>query len=129
MTWPPRVDRAVDGRPLRAGGRTWSRGLGVHAPSRLTWALDGSWSELRTRAAVDDQVSSGSHRGSVVFRVHVDGELRYESRVVGAGEPVLELPAIELTGARELVLEVDPTADLWIGDRADWLSPVLVAAR
>ena len=39
------------------------------------------------------------------------------------------LPAIDLAGAEELVLEVDPGSDLWVRDRADWLAPLLVSAR
>ena len=64
--------------------------------------------------------------GTVRFRVHVDGEMRWESPVVSAGDPPLRPPAISLVGARELVLEVDPTEDLFVADRADWLRPLLV---
>ena len=129
MTYPPRVDRAVvTGRPLTVAGRTWSRGLGVHAPSRLTWELDGGWSQLRTHAGVDDSALEIARTGSVVFRVLVDGEERFASPVRRGGDDALELPTIDLEGARELVLEVGEATDYWVADRADWLRPILVRA-
>lgn len=125
MTWAPRLDRAVGLGPLRAGERQWTRGIGVHAPSRVTWNLDGSWKQLRARLAVDDSVLDQNLVGSVVFRVLVDGEELAASRVIRGGDAPVLLPAVDLTGARELVLVVDPTEDGWFADRANWLVPVL----
>ena len=126
MVWPPRMDRARTGDVLRAGGRAWTRGIGVQSPSRITWELDGGWDSLTGRVAIDDSVLSLPRRGSVVFRVWVDGDRRFESPVVRGGDPPVDLGRIELAGARELVLEVDPSVDLWMADRADWLRPILV---
>lgn len=126
LSWPHRMDRSVTGGPLSAGGRHWSRGIGVHAPSRLTFQLGGAWSELRGAVAIDDEVLRLSAKGSVIFRVIVDGEQRYESPVVKGGDPVLDLPRIALEGAKELMLEVDLSTDLHVADRADWLGVVLV---
>lgn len=126
FTYQPRFDRAVDGAPLTAGGRVWRRGIGVHAPTRLVWQLDGAWKTLRGAAAVDDQVLRLPSRGSVEFRILVDGRLAWRSNVLRGGDAPLEWPAVSLDGVRELVLEVDPTADLHVADRADWLSPYLV---
>jgi len=129
MVYAPRVDRAVvSAGPLRVAGRTWARGLGVHAPSRLTWALDGEWSQLRTWAGIDDEALEIARTGSVRFLVEVDGEERFASMVRHGGEPALELPPVDLSGARELVLEVDAASDHWVADRADWLRPILVRA-
>jgi hypothetical protein len=125
MVWPHRVDRSVTGSLLTVGGQVYTRGLGVHAPSRLEWTLDGSWSALRLGAAVDDEVLSFSSKGSVVFRVIVDGELRFESASTSAGSPVTDVGEIALAGAKSLVLEVDMDRDLHVADRADWLRPVL----
>jgi hypothetical protein len=126
LVWRHRRDGCVTGGPLRAGGRTWRRGLGVHAPSRLTWELDGSWTELRGAVAIDDQVLMLAARGSVIFRVQVDGEQRFESPVVHGGDPPVEFPPIALKGARKLTLEVDMDGDHFVADRADWLRLLLV---
>tara|TARA_R110002126_G_scaffold1490_5_gene8752 strand:- start:16612 stop:17865 length:1254 start_codon:yes stop_codon:yes gene_type:complete len=129
LAWPPRMDAAVDGGPLRVGGRTWNRGIGVHSPSRVTWTLEkGHWSQLRVACGVDDRVAGEARRGGTVrFRIHVGGELKWESPIVRPGEPVLFPEAIELGDATQLILEVDPVDD-WVLDRAAWLRPILVKA-
>jgi len=126
MVWPPRMDRARTGAALTAGGRTWARGIGVQAPSRVVWDLAGEWTVLRGKVAIDDSVLALPRRGSVVFRVLVDGQKRFESPILRGGDPPVDLGHLDLTDARELVLEVDPSTDLWMADRADWLRPILV---
>jgi hypothetical protein len=126
MVWPHRVDRSVTGGLLRSGGELFTRGLGVHAPSRLEWDLDGSWSSLRLAVAVDDEVLELPLHGSVVFRVIADGETRFESGILGAGGGPQVVPGISLEGVRKLVLEVDMAGNLHVADRADWLRPLLV---
>jgi hypothetical protein len=125
MRWPHRVDRSVTGAQLRAGGRAFARGLGVHAPSRMVWKLEGGWKHLRGSVAVDDQVLRLPSRGSVVFRVLVDGKPRWQSRELHGGDPPTAIGSIDLAGAKELALEVDPSDGSSIADRADWLQIVL----
>jgi len=126
MRWPHRLDRSVTGKPLRAGGRRYARGIGVHAPSRMTWALDGGWRRLLGSVAIDDEVLLLNSHGSVVFRVLVDGTPQWESPILRGGDTPLELPDLDLDGARELTLEVDPSTDFFVADRADWLMLLLV---
>lgn len=127
MSWPHRMDRSVLGGELRAGGATYRRGIGMHAPSTLTFVLDGSYRALRGRVAIDDStlVNPVAARGSAVFRVRADGKVVWESPLVRGGDPALVLPALELSGKKELALEVDPAGD-FAGDRADWLDLVLI---
>jgi hypothetical protein len=125
MQWPLRVDRSVLGGRLLAGGRTHPRGLGVHAPSRVAWALDGTWKHLRAVVAVDDEARRLPTHGSVVFRVVVDGQKRFESRELHAGDVPVPTGTIDLSGARELVFEVDPSDGSTAADRADWIAPIL----
>ena len=126
MRWPHRLDRAVVGGPLRAAGREYARGIGMHAPSRVRWELDGSWSSLRGKVAIDDSVlrNAEAARGAVVFRLHGDGEVLWESGILRGGDAPLPLPRISIEGVRELVLEADPAGD-FAGDRADWLRVLL----
>lgn len=126
MRWPHRMDRAVGGGPLIAGGLRYSRGIGVHAPSRLTWTLDGDWTELRGAVAIDDSVLLLPHQGSVVFRVLLDGEPAWSSGTVRGGQAPRPLSGLDLTGKRELTLEVDMDTKFHVADRADWLRVMLV---
>ena len=126
MRWPHRIDASVSGGPMRAGGRTYTRGIGVHAPSALTWALEGEWSELRGAVAVDDEVLRLAAHGSVRFVLRTDGDLRWRSEVVRGGDAPLPLPPFSLAGVETLTLEVEMADDLHIADRADWLRMILV---
>lgn len=125
MIWPARRDRCTSGGPLRAGGRVWTRGLGVHAPSRLAYDLGGEWAQLRGSVAIDDEVIPLPARGSVRFRVLGDGQVLWESEVLRGGDDPTRLPPLALKGVRQLVLEVDPADEMHVGDRADWLRLVL----
>ncbi|MBK7877834.1 MAG: NPCBM/NEW2 domain-containing protein [Planctomycetes bacterium] len=126
MTWRHRIDQSVTGRALRAGGRAFAHGIGVHAPSTLAWKVEPAWKTLRGRVAIDDETQTLAAHGAVLFRVLVDGKKAWESPVVRGGDPPLDLPAIELAGASELVLEVDTGPESFLGDRADWLELLVV---
>lgn len=126
FAWPMRVDRNVRGGPLVVAGRTYSRGMGVHAPSRLEWDLEGAgWTQFRVRCGVDDTGAKAGSAGAVRFRVLGDGELLWQSDVVRAGAPAQRPSAMDLEGVSKLVLEVDPAGPFTL-DRADWLRPMLV---
>jgi hypothetical protein len=126
MQWPAHFDRSVLGERLSCGRRSYARGIGVHAPARLVWKLDGAWAELRGAAGVDDSALRNGReaRGEVVFRVEVDGQSRWTSPIVRGGDGAVALPRIDLRAAHELALEVDPLGD-FAGDRADWMDLIL----
>ena len=99
----------------------------MHAPSKLHFALQEDYRELVGSCAIDDGALRNPRRarGAVVFRVHLDGELAWESGLVRGGDEPVELPRLQLSGKKELVLEVDPSGS-HAGDRANWLRMVLV---
>jgi len=125
MRFETRLDRSVAGGTLTAGGKAFARGLGMHAPGRIRYKLDGSWKRLRGAVAVDDDTLRLASRGSVVFRVKVDGKVRFESLELHGGDPAVTFDQIDLSGAQELVLEADPSDGSSVADRADWLQMIL----
>lgn len=128
MVWAVRFDRNVSGGPLRSGGERHPRGIGVHAPSRATWTLDGTRRTLRGSVALDDEVLRLATRGSCVFRVLLDGRPAFASPVLKAGDPAVAF-SVDLADVRELELVVDPTEDGFAGDRANWIGLVLSGAQ
>ena len=127
MLWPHRIDRNVQGEELVVNGRTFRRGLGTHAPTRVRWDLERAFQGLRGLVGIDDSslLHDEEARGAVIFRVLVDGDTRWESGLIRGGDGLTSLPLIDLAGAEELVLEADPAGD-FRGDRANWLRMVLV---
>jgi hypothetical protein len=125
MRFETRFDRSVAGGMLTAGGKAYPRGLGMHAPGRIRYQLDGTWKRLRGAVAVDDDTLRLAARGSVVFRIQVDGKVRFESLELHGGDPPAAFDQIDLAGARELVLEADPSDASSVADRADWLQMIL----
>lgn len=125
FVWPMRVDRNCRGGLLSVGGVVFDRGLGVHAPSRLTWDVGAEWGSLRLMCGVDDSGQSGARAGAVRFRVLGDGKELWKSEVMRGGLLASRSPAISLEGIQELVLEVDPAGD-FVLDRANWIRPMLL---
>jgi hypothetical protein len=124
LSWPYRLDRNVQGAQLRAGGRLYLKGVGMHSASRLTFPLDGSHRRFAADLAID---SSTGGRGSVVFRVFADTQQLYASPVLRGDTPAtpisVELPA----DAKTLSLIVDFAERGDELDHANWLNARLVA--
>jgi len=126
LVWGWRKDRTTDGRPLTLKGTVYPRGLGTHAWCELVYPLDGRFQAFTALVGVDDEVRHLRARGSVKFKVMVDGQVRWESDVLrGLTEPV-RVPPVSIQGARELRLITDFADDSGAGDRGDWAMAMLV---
>ncbi len=121
--WPMQRDRAVDGRPLRIGGREFSKGLGMHSRSSVTYELAGKYRSFTANIGLDDTTSG---QGTAACAVEVDGRRVFDitslSRAVGAKL----LPRIDLTGAKRLTLIVDFGELGDVQDRVNWCDPVFL---
>ena len=110
-------DKAIQGKPLKIGGRTFDKGVGTHAPSVLYVDLKGSCRSFSAYIGVDDEVEGKI--GSVRFRIYGDGRLLFNSGVLKAGQPAKKVD-VDLTGCKTLTLSVDPADDNMNSDHADW---------
>lgn len=103
------------GEPLRIGERSFTKGLGHHASGAITVLLDGAFSAFDAEVGLQPCAAIGS----VIFRVFVDGEQRFESRVLRPGDaPVVVQVAV--AGAMELRLETADAGDGISCDMANW---------
>ncbi len=133
-----RVDRRPTGCPLTLAGRTYRHGFAVHARSRITLSLGGTYRRFQTTFGVDDEVlrteagpaaspGAGDVQGVVDARVLVDGEVAWQAKGVRAGATPREVGPIDVSGHSTLVLEVDyGDFDQFVGDRGTWADPILV---
>ncbi len=116
MPHPFRVDHSQGGRPLRLGGHVYSRGLGVHARSVMTYALAGSFKTFDATIGIDSEVGNG---GSVVFRVIGDDRTLFQSPIVRGGDPAVPV-SVDVSGVLLLRLEADEADNSDVADHADW---------
>lgn len=132
LPWPYARDRGLDGGLLAGGGRRAAKGVALHTAARLVYRLDGAPQRFQAAIAVADPEPGAAPVGSVLFRVYLvqEGkfELAYESGVVRAGDPALPLD-IGLAGAAALALVIDFADDGDAGDDAVWLDARLVPAE
>jgi len=122
LPWPYQTDRSVSGAWLRAGGRLYLKGLGVHSAARLTYLLDEPYRRFEAELAVDDETAG---QGSVRFRVFVDGRVKHTSPTVRGREPPVPI-SVHLSDAKRLDLVVDFADRADVEDHADWLDARLV---
>jgi len=120
--FPARMNLSGDGgRDLRFGGKSFRRGIAVHAYSRLVYPLDGQFAALRLQYAVDERMA----RADMTVRVKLDDKVVHEKQAVRGGtlSPVI---FADLGGAKRLTLEVDYGGGTDVQDRLVWLEPALL---
>jgi alpha-galactosidase len=107
---------AGDGTPIALRGQTFSKGLGMSAPSAVIFRMAQACTTFTATVGVDD-LAKGS--GSVVFQVFADGDKLFDSGVVtGTSDPVPV--SVDVTGRRRLRLQVTNAGDGAALDRASW---------
>lgn len=109
-------DAAGDGGPLTLGGVRYDKGLGVHAASRITYALGTACTTFQADVGVDDETGA---LGSVSFRVLGDGAILYESAVMRGNSPTRHVD-VDVSGVEVLELAVGDAGDGSTFDHADW---------
>lgn len=120
--WPWRRDRGAANGPIRLGGREYSAGIGVHARTELTFAINAEYDSFYAVIGVDDHARP---RGSVVFKVLTDGAAAFDSGLLTGRDAPREV-RVPLKGVRELTLVVEDGGDLDLSDEADWADARLV---
>jgi hypothetical protein len=123
LSYPPQMDRNVFGGPLRFESETFAKGIGVHANSKLTFSLDGSYRLFRTRYAIDTTGDCG--KANVIVRILLDGKPVHVREHLKAYQmsPVVSL---DLGNSKTLTLEVTAGAAADTQDRLNWLEAALV---
>jgi hypothetical protein len=128
LQWPTRMDATVGGRPIQFAGRTYSRGIGVHAYSRIDYALNGgAYAAFRTQYAIAQEEKR--QFADVTVRIRIDGATVHEQASVKADtlSPVVLIDFPQ--GAKKLTLEVDYGQANDTQDRFNWIEPALLREK
>jgi hypothetical protein len=89
-----RRDRNLDGEALiQIAGKTYAKGLALHAYCEVTFDLDGEYREFLAIAGVDERVGQGSDGVTIL-------------RIEGDGKELLNLPLKRKDGARPIILNI-----------------------
>ena len=94
LSWPYHADRNVLGTMLRASGRLYLKGLGMHSAARLTYDVPAGYRTLAAEVAIDEQTAG---HGSAVVRVYTDDgsghpQLKYDGPIIrGGAAPLADL--------------------------------------
>ena len=115
----PVQKNARGGKPMRLVDRQFTRGLFCHAPSKIVVRLPAPGTTFTAIIGVDSNEQTSGGRGSVDFSVSVDDAEKFRSGVMREGMASKQVQ-VELGGATEFVLQVDPTPDGIACDQADW---------
>ena len=125
--WPTRMDSTVGGKPIQFADRIYARGIGVHAYSRIDYALDGSYEAFRTQYAIAQDEKR--QYANVAVRIKIDGKTVHEQPSFTADllSPVLVLDLPK--DAKMLRLEVDYGQANDTQDRFNWIEPALLRKK
>ncbi|BCM94417.1 alpha-galactosidase AgaA [Abditibacteriota bacterium] len=110
-------DKSMDSKTLSIAGKTFAHGLGTHAPSAATIALDGRAQSFQASVGVDDEVAG--QKGSVEFKVVGDGKELWKSGVMHAGDAAKPIN-VDIRGVKLLQLLVTDGGNGRDYDHADW---------
>lgn len=112
--WKFQKDRSLEGKPLRLGQKTYTRGLAIHSKTELRYRLGGEYRRLQALLGIDDEITN-TRWGTVVFRILGDRKELYAGEFRPRQPPIpLDL---DVTGVVDLDLLVDWGPDIDIGDR------------
>ncbi|MFS8098920.1 glycoside hydrolase family 97 catalytic domain-containing protein [Lentzea alba] len=110
-----------DGNALSIGGVTYTKGIGVHAPSEISVYLGRGCGRFTAKVGLDDEIAQP---GSVAFQVFGDDQLLHDSGVRTGKGPALPID-VDVTNVRMLSLRVTDGGDGRNFDHADWAEAVL----
>ena len=117
-------DKNVLGKPLVLAGKTFDKGIGVHARSSLAFAADQKFDKLAAVIGID---AGTGGKGDCVFTVLGDGQPIFTKRVKGNDPP--ENLSVEISRYDQVTLLVEPGADLDLADHANWCEARFIKSK
>jgi alpha-galactosidase len=108
--------KSVDRHPITLSNVVYTHGVGSHATSSITISLYGAATHFSSTVGLDDEATK---EGSVVFSVIADGKELVKTGVLRKGDKP-QLISVDITGAKQLTLQMDDAGDGMNNDHGDW---------
>lgn len=115
---------AGDGAPITIRDTVYEKGLGVHAPSRISFYLGGNCARFTADVGIDDFSADRQTTGDVVFQVWGDGTQRFDSGLLVSTDAPLPVD-VDVTGVEVLELVVTNGGDDISGDNSSWAAAMV----
>lgn len=119
---PVQAFRNASGGSLKLGEQTYAAGIGCMGQTALEYPLNKQFSRFDVTVGIDAMARG---RGSVAFRILVDGQEKKKSGPMTGMTLPKTLSVEGLDNAQRLLLWVDDTGDGSENDLANWVDPVL----
>ncbi len=116
---------ANDGQSINLKRTKYTKGLGVHSPSDITFNLAGQYANFVSDVGIDHETGPN---GSAVFEVYGDNDtLLFRSSTL-RGNGSIKRVNVDVTGMQSLRLVVTDGGDGIDDDHADWAGARLIKA-
>jgi hypothetical protein len=109
--------------PIKIEGRTFTKGLAVHSPKELVYAIDGKYRRLEAILAMDDMVRDNSRRldwlrpPTALVKIEGDGNELFSATVLPA--TASQKLDIDIKGVKQLRIVVTSNGITKFGDHVD----------
>ena len=110
---------------LQIGDKVYDKGIGTHAKSVIELDLLGKYETFNAEIGVQHYGNTEENPASIIFKVIVDGENKFESGIMAMQSPAQKI-SIAVAGASEMSLIVEDAGDGINSDLANWADASLV---
>ena len=103
VAFPVRHDRSAAGGPIRLGGQSYAKGLGLHSRCELSYDLGGKFATFAATAGID---AAGGNRGNATLEILGDGRGLIKPLALAAGDKPADVRC-GVAGVKTLTILVD----------------------
>jgi hypothetical protein len=126
LSRPPTMNFNVLGGRLMVGRHPFASGIGCMSGTTIEWSVPKNGQSFHTSVGLD-RASKG--KGSVRFEVLVDGESKWKSERLTGKSSLVEVPPIDLAGAKTLVLKTHIDDFGQVLDYANWCNATILTTE
>ena len=114
----PHANFSCDSNDLSIAGKSYKRGVGTHAISKMMIDVHGTADRIKGACGVDDE---SGEQATVEFYILGDGEILWDSKRMKKGYEARQFD-VDISGIQKIGLYVSDAGDGIHYDHADWVN-------